>query len=419
MEIIEIRKPGEKKKKVRALLLFSGGLDSVLAGKVLEEQGVEIVCLTFRSSFFGVREAIRAAAEQGWPLVVADITREQIQVVENPRYGYGRQLNPCIDCHGQMARIAGQLLQRYQADFVATGEVLGERPKSQNFQALGLVEKLSGIKGLVLRPLSAKLLSLTVPEEKGLVERDKLLDIRGRSRKRQLELAEKYKLKEFLTPAGGCLLTDPGFAARARQLRRWRGALWPEDIELVKAGRVFLEAGAIIVVGRDERENDHLLRTAGETDVLITTAGIKGPLAVVRLKAEQGADDGQKAGKGRQLEAVFPKAVSDGAETGNQKEPESVESLTEAEPEKVRGLELQALVMKIQEGRLSPETAGTGAEEVWVLKNPAVREACLLVIRYSRARHLERAAAAIIRRGKVFRLEFEKAAWEKYLPPKP
>ncbi len=419
MEIIEIRKPGKKKKKVRALLLFSGGLDSVLAGKVLEEQGVEIVCLTFRSSFFGAREAIKAAAEQDWPLIVADITREQIQVVENPRYGYGRQLNPCIDCHGQMARIAGQLLQRYRADFVATGEVLGERPKSQNFQALGLVEKLSGIKGLVLRPLSAKLLAPTLPEEKGLVERDKLLDIRGRSRKRQLELAEKYKLKEYLTPAGGCLLTDPGFAARARQLRRWRGALWPEDIELVKAGRVFLEAGAIIVVGRDERENDHLLRTAGETDVLITTAGIKGPLAVVRLKAEQGADDGQKAGKGRQLQAVFPKAVSDGAETGNQKEPEPVESLTEAEPEKVRGLELQALVMKIQEGRLSPEAAGTGAEEVWVLKNPAVREACLLTIRYSRARHLERAAAAIIRRGKVFRLEFEKAAWKKYLPPQP
>ncbi|MDI6849948.1 MAG: hypothetical protein QME69_09175 [Candidatus Saccharicenans sp.] len=419
MKIFEIREPGEKKKKARALLLFSGGLDSVLAGKVLEEQGVEIVCLTFRSSFFGAREAIKAAAEQGWPLIVADITREQIRIVENPRYGYGRQLNPCIDCHGQMARLAAELLQRYQADFVATGEVLGERPKSQNLQALGLVEKLSGIKGLVLRPLSAKLLAPTLPEEKGLVERDKLLDIRGRSRKRQLELADRYQLKEYLTPAGGCLLTDPGFAARARQLRRWRGALWPEDIELVRAGRAFLEAGAMIVVGRDERENDHLLQTARETDVLITTAGIKGPLAVVRLKAEQGSDDGQKAGIELRLETIFREAVSEAAEAGNQTEPEPVESGAGAEPEKVRCRELRALVTRIQEGRLNPEAAGTGAEEVWVLENPAIREACLLVIRYSRARHLGRAAAAIIRPGKIFRLEFEKADWEKYLPSKP
>ncbi|MGB9892969.1 MAG: hypothetical protein ACPLRA_01040, partial [Candidatus Saccharicenans sp.] len=191
MEIIEIRKPGEKK-NTRALLLFSGGLDSVLAGKVLEEQGIEIVGLTFKSQFFGADMAIRAAQDLGWPLLVVDISREQIRIVEQPKYGYGRNLNPCLDCHGQMARIAGELLGKYQADFVATGEVIGERPMSQNRQSLGIVEKLSGIKGLLLRPLSAKLLPATLPEEKGLVDRERLLDISGRSRKRQLELAEKF-----------------------------------------------------------------------------------------------------------------------------------------------------------------------------------------------------------------------------------
>lgn len=415
MKILEIREPGEKKKKARALLLFSGGLDSVLAGKVLEEQGIEIVCLTFRSPFFEAREAIRAAGEQGWPLIKVDITLEQIQIVENPKYGYGRQLNPCIDCHGQMARIAGELLLRYQADFVATGEVLGERPKSQNRQALGLVEKLSGIKGLVLRPLSAKLLVPTLPEEQGLVERDKLLDICGRSRNRQLELAEKYKLKEYLTPAGGCLLTDPGFSARARQLRHWRGALWPEDIELLKAGRIFFKPAAMIAVGRDEQENNSLIRIAMETDILVTSSGIKGPLAVVRLKAEEKSDKDFKGEEERKPELTFGVVASEELKAGGQMVTASVAGGDEEKTEKARKWDLSVIVRQIQEGKLAPEMAELKSEAAKILKIPGVREACLLVIRYSRARGLERAAAAVIWRGKAFRLEFEKADWEKYL----
>ncbi|MBC7350358.1 MAG: tRNA 4-thiouridine(8) synthase ThiI [Candidatus Aminicenantes bacterium] len=416
MKITEIRKPGQKQARARALLLFSGGLDSVLAGKVLEEQGIEVVGLTFRSQFFGAAEAIRAAKELGWPLLLADISQEQIELVEKPKYGYGRRLNPCIDCHGQMARIAGRLLEKYQADFVATGEVLGERPKSQNRQALAIVEKLSGIKGLVLRPLSARLLAPTIPEEKNLVDREKLLDIYGRSRKRQLELAEKYGLREFPTPAGGCLLTDPVFSTRLRQLMEWRGKLRAEDISLIKTGRVFFEADGLIVVSRNERENEKIAGLADESDILATTAGVKGPLAVVRLKQAGeplGKDSAGGAGGRAGGENM---ASSPGVEvpvllgdTGGES------SQRESRTENDRKSGLIQLVRSIQEGKMVPEKRAADESAAGVAAAPAVREACLLVIRYSRARKLERAEAAVIGPGGSFRLEFGQAEWQRYL----
>ncbi|MCX8160741.1 MAG: tRNA 4-thiouridine(8) synthase ThiI [Candidatus Saccharicenans sp.] len=413
MKIIEVKKPGEKKKRARALLLFSGGLDSILAGKVLEEQEIEIVALTFRSQFFGAGEAIRAIEELGWPLVLVDISREQIEIVENPRYGYGRQLNPCLDCHGQMVRIAGGLLERYQADFVATGEVVGERPKSQNRQALGLVEKLSGIRGLVLRPLSARLLPATIPEEKGLVDRERLLDISGRSRKRQLELAEKYGLKDYPTPAGGCLLTDPGFAARAKQLIKWRGRLLPEDIELIKTGRVFFEPDGLIVVGRNERENEKIAGIAGEADILVTTAGIKGPLACVRLKEAGPLSAGREAKSDRDREdgaAVAGEYFSEWrADQGSLIPPGQ-----EGEGDR-KGMALTRMVRQIQEGIRSVERQEPMNAKSNIPCQGAVHKACLLVIRYSRAREKERASAAIIHRGMVLELEFCQAHWKKYL----
>ncbi|MCR4410175.1 MAG: tRNA 4-thiouridine(8) synthase ThiI [Candidatus Saccharicenans sp.] len=414
MEIFEIKKPEEKRKKARALLLFSGGLDSILAGKLLEEQDVEIVALTFRSQFFGAGQAIRLAGELGWPLVLVDISPEQIEIVENPRYGYGRQLNPCIDCHGQMVRIAGELLERYQADFVATGEVVGERPKSQNRQALGLVEKLSGIKGLVLRPLSARLLPATIPEEKGLVDRNRLLDIFGRYRKKQLELAERYGLKEYPTPAGGCLLTDPGFAARARQLMKWRGKLWPGDIELIKTGRVFFEPDGLIVVGRDERENEKIAAIAGKTDILVTTAGVKGPLAAVRLKEVSPlvADGVVKISSSH--DASVNRAGEDWSDSLAGSGPGPYHDQEGAGIG--RGAELARMVRQIQDGMIRPEKSGPGSVGAGIASLSVVRKACLLVIRYSRrARDKERASAAVIHRGLVFELEFQQADWGKYL----
>ncbi|MCR4395874.1 MAG: tRNA 4-thiouridine(8) synthase ThiI [Candidatus Saccharicenans sp.] len=416
MEITEIRKPGRKLARARALLLFSGGLDSVLAGKLLEEQGIEVVGLTFRSQFFGAEAAVRAAEELGWPLLVVDLSQEQIELVENPKYGYGRRLNPCIDCHGQMARVAGRLLGKYQADFVATGEVLGERPMSQNRQSLVIVEKLSGLKGLVLRPLSARLLEPTIPEEKGLVDRERLLDICGRSRKRQLELAEKYGLKEYPTPAGGCLLTDPVFSARLRRLMEWRGKLRAEDIDLIKTGRVFFESEGLIVVGRDERENEKIAGLVGQSDILVTPAGIKGPLAVVRLKRAIELIDKDRAGN-----AAHPVERKDMASVTGIKSPASPgEEVEKSGPQtrgrgNVRKLELLQLVRSIQEGKMVPEKTGKGDKLAGVAAALAVREACLLVIRYSQARKLERAEAAVIGWGGSFRLEFDRGEWQKYL----
>ncbi|HRD01554.1 MAG TPA: tRNA 4-thiouridine(8) synthase ThiI [Candidatus Saccharicenans sp.] len=284
MNVKEIRPPGEKKSRVRTLLLLSGGLDSLLAGKVLEEQGVEIVGLTFESVFFEAARAIAAAEMLNWYLILVDITGEQIEIIEHPGYGYGRHLNPCIDCHGQMVRLAAELLPRYQADFVSTGEVLGERPKSQNRQSLGLVEKLSGARGLLLRPLSARLLPPTSPEELGLVNRQKLLDLAGRSRQRQIELARHYGLTDYPTPAGGCLLTDSVFSQRLKQLRDWRGSWLREDIELIKHGRVFFDDDGLIIVGRHHEENEKIEKKALASDLLITLPDYKGPLTVIRFK---------------------------------------------------------------------------------------------------------------------------------------
>jgi tRNA U34 2-thiouridine synthase MnmA/TrmU len=288
--------PKEKpESRPRCLLLFSGGLDSALAGLVLQEQGVDIVPVTFKSSFFGYTSAKKMAEQVGWPLVVVDITEEQFRIVENPKYGYGKNMNPCIDCHAHMIRIAGGMLEKYKADFIATGEVLGERPKSQNRAALDTVARESGFEGLVVRPLSAKLLPVTLPEKEGLIDREKLLDISGRSRRRQLELAEKFGLKEYPTPAGGCLLTDPVFSGKLRKLIRWRGFLKKEDVELVKFGRSFFEKDFWIVVSRNESENRAVEKVAVETDILITTNSVPGPLTVLRFRDEDKQSEYEKA----------------------------------------------------------------------------------------------------------------------------
>lgn len=284
MKVVEVRPVKKKGSKPRAFLLFSGGLDSALAGLVLQKAGVEVLPITFKSPFFGYDQALKIAEQLDWPLVVVDITEKQLEIVEKPKYGYGKNMNPCIDCHAQMLRIACSLRERYDVDFLATGEVLNERPKSQNRKALDIVAEESGCKDIVLRPLSAKLLPPTEPEKKGLVSREMLLDISGRSRKRQIELAQVFGLKDFPSPAGGCLLTDPVFSGRLRKLLSWRGYLDIRDIELVKYGRSFFEENFWIVVSRNERETKIIESLADTGDVKITTADVPGPVAVVRFK---------------------------------------------------------------------------------------------------------------------------------------
>ena len=192
--------------------LISGGLDSVLATRVLQDQDIRIIGVSFVTPFFGSEKAEKAAAMLDIDLKVIDITKIHLEVVKYPKYGYGKGMNPCIDCHALMFHEAGKVMEEEGADFLFSGEVLGERPMSQNRQSLMIVARRSGCEKLIIRPLSAKLLPETLPEREGKVNREKLLDIEGRSRKRQMELVDHYGITEYAQPAGGCLLTVPGYA---------------------------------------------------------------------------------------------------------------------------------------------------------------------------------------------------------------
>ncbi len=266
-----------------AIGLFSGGLDSILAVKVLQEQGIAVEGVCFVTPFFDSEKAELANRQLKIPLHVLDILDSHLEILQNPRYGFGKNMNPCIDCHGLMLREAGRLMDRLSAQFVFTGEVLGERPMSQNKNSLRSVEKLSGLMGRVLRPLSARLLPETIPEQEGLVDRSRLLAIRGRSRKPQLELVEKYGITEFPEPAGGCLLTDPGYSRRLRDLMDRGLELSRRNLELLKVGRhLLLEDGTKIIVGRNEGENNTIeaLRLAGDL-MLSTGDDLPGPTVLI------------------------------------------------------------------------------------------------------------------------------------------
>ena len=281
------------KKKIKAIILFSGGLDSILAAKILQEQGIELLGITFKSYFFNGDQAKKAAKEIGLPLEALDFSKEHLKMVKNPKYGYGKAMNPCIDCHILMLKIAKKMMKKQGGmRFVVTGDVLGERPMSQNKKALELIEKESGLKGYLLRPLSAKLLEPTIPEKLDWVDREKLSDIRGRSRKKQLALAKKYKIKEYPTPAGGCLLTDLEFGKRLKELLEICPKCGGNDIELLKLGRHFWESNVKIIVGRNEEENKKIEKIACPPqffakqkfgrDILIEMKNYPGPLTLIR-----------------------------------------------------------------------------------------------------------------------------------------
>lgn len=246
---------------MRALALFSGGLDSALAVKVIQEQGVEVIGLNFVSHFFGGKneKAEKMAEQLGIKLEYVNFSSIHTEILKNPVHGRGKNMNPCIDCHALMFKTAGDLLKKYDASFIISGEVLGQRPMSQNYQALEKVKALSpGLEDLIVRPLSAKLLPESKPEREGWIDREKLLDIQGRSRKPQLELVERFKLVDYPTPAGGCLLTDPGYSRRLKLLEE-DGFLEDEYsnlFHLLKIGRFFrFEKGKYLIVGRQKEDN--------------------------------------------------------------------------------------------------------------------------------------------------------------------
>jgi len=270
------------KNKIKAVALFSGGLDSILAVKLIQEQGIEVKGVNFRTPFFGLEKAYLTAKDLDIDLEIIDITEELLGILRNPKHGFGKNMNPCIDCHALMFKKAGEHMTKIGASFILSGEVLGERPMSQNRNSLSIIERESGFEGRILRPLSALLLPETIPEKEGLVDRNRLLDISGRSRKRQMVLAAHLGLEDYPSPAGGCKLTEPGFSKRLRDLFAQENFSL-EEIELLKLGRHFrLSKDDKLVVGRNKEENEQLKDFFQDGDFLFKAKNLKGPISLLK-----------------------------------------------------------------------------------------------------------------------------------------
>ncbi len=274
----------KKNKQYKAFALLSGGLDSLLAIKVIQEQNIHVCGVTFETPFFGAVHAKKAAADLGIDIIILDISVDHLQMLKNPPHGYGKTMNPCIDCHAMMFQKAGQLLEKEGFDFLITGEVLGERPMSQNRQSLTIVSRDSEYEDLLLRPLSAKLLPITLPEKEGWVDRGQLLAFEGRSRKPQIELAKKYGIRQYVQPAGGCLLTDIQFSKRLKDTFEHNPNADSRDMDLLRYGRYFrLTSGTKVLVGRNEKENEKLICLGRLKGAIIQPTVYPGP--VVFLEA--------------------------------------------------------------------------------------------------------------------------------------
>ncbi|MCG3176072.1 MAG: tRNA sulfurtransferase [Candidatus Omnitrophica bacterium] len=290
-------------RRIKALGMISGGLDSTLATKVMIDMGIEVEGVNFSTGFcvtehtrnfksdkdkvLRPNEALRLSADLRFKLHIIDISKDYLPVVTNPKYGYGQNLNPCVDCRIFMFGHMKRLLAEYGADFMFTGEVLGQRPMSQHRLALKNIESDSGLAGLVVRPLSAGLLDPTIPEVKGWIDRDRMLALSGRSRKPQMQLARDKGLEDYPQPAGGCCyLTDPQYTAKLRDIFEHEGKanLTHEHVLMLKVGRHFRVSERIkVIVGRNELENNFLkLYTRGRHAFIIDDYPAALTLAEVR-----------------------------------------------------------------------------------------------------------------------------------------
>lgn len=270
-------------KKAKGLGLCSGGLDSMLAGLVLREQGIYVEWVTFETPFFSSEKARKASAMTGIPLSVEPIVDVYLEMLKAPNCGYGKQMNPCMDCHALMFRMAGKIMEERGFDFLFSGEVLGQRPMSQTRPSLRYVEKHSGYDGLIVRPLSAQRLDETLPEKNGLIDRSLLYGFAGRGRKDQIRLAEHFGITDYPAPAGGCLLTDIGYSNRLRDLFAHQADTTEDELHLLKFGRHFrIDEQTKIIVGRTKLDNQGLERHADPNqDVVLKMQTYPGPLVVI------------------------------------------------------------------------------------------------------------------------------------------
>lgn len=283
-------------KKVKAIGLLSGGLDSVLAAKLILDQGVEVEAINFVTVFCNCTSkgstclASQKAAEQlNIPLKVVDVSEEYLDIVKRPKYGYGSGMNPCLDCRIFIFKKARRYMEESGSSFIFTGEILGQRPMSQRKDAINTIERDSGLRGFIVRPLSAGLFPPTVAEENRLVDRSKFLAISGRSRKTQISLAKEFGIRYYPCPSGGCLLTDPGFSRRMKDLLKHKPHFDLADVNLLKYGRHFrLSPETKLIIGRDEGENGMIAALKREGDVVFSAEEPKGPTAILR-----GASNGE------------------------------------------------------------------------------------------------------------------------------
>ncbi len=275
---------------MKAIALLSGGLDSTLAIKLIKDQGIEVIALNFTSPFCtctskdsGCSAAAKSARDLGVPLKVVAKGMDYFKIVENPKFGYGSNMNPCIDCRIYIFKKAKELMIAEGASFLISGEVVGQRPMSQKKNILRLIEKEAGVEDILVRPLSAKILPPTLPERMGWVDREKLLGISGRGRKEQMEMAKEGNI-DYPCPAGGCLLTDKFIANRVRDLFRFKKDYTLDDIRLIKTGRhIRISERLKLIIARDEQEGKKLLNSfTPQNDLLISCIKPKGPIALIK-----------------------------------------------------------------------------------------------------------------------------------------
>jgi len=283
---------------VTALALFSGGLDSILACRLLMAQGIRVIAIRFVTPFFGYELLAReedyrreVAAEYGIDVRLRDINEKYLKMLRDPAHGYGKNFNPCVDCKILIASEAKSLLDELGGSFLFSGEVVGQRPMSQRRDTLRIIEKESGCEGILLRPLCALNLIETLPERQGMVDRQKLLAFTGRTRQPQISLAASFGIKNYPSPAGGCVLTDPNKASRIRRFYEENANIAANDVLLLMFGRHFcLPGGAWLVLGRNEAENDLLIELLEPGDVYLRCdESWPGPSALLRRSA--GDDD--------------------------------------------------------------------------------------------------------------------------------
>jgi tRNA U34 2-thiouridine synthase MnmA/TrmU len=270
---------------MKALALLSGGLDSTLAVKMILEKGIDVVALNFMTPFCLCRKggcgAVEAAKAFNIPLKVFSADKEYLRMVRNPKFGRGKNMNPCVDCRIFLLKKAKRYAKEVDAAFIFTGEVLGQRPMSQHKPTLELIEREAGLKGKIVRPLSAKLLPKTEAEEKGLINKEDLMDISGRSRKRQIELTKQFNMEKYPCVGGGCLLTDKEFARKLRDLFEHKKKVTVKEVNLLKVGRHFRLGKNKIVVGRNKAENELLLINKRKGDYSFEVPDCGSPISIL------------------------------------------------------------------------------------------------------------------------------------------